>query len=217
MYLNKLIVAVLVSISSLSAQAHYIWLEPSNNEARMYFGEYGENVRESTGGRLDTIASPEAIVTNVGKPSIVTYARKENFLALNAKGDVPLLVQDIGMEVKDLRKNNIGIVKPMYYARFAVSEIEGASSLDLDIQPLGKGKIKVSLHGKPLEKAKLEIFAPNQWMQEFRTDSGGETSVTTPWPGLYVLHVVYVEPVNGKYKGADYEGIRHVSTLSFMK
>lgn len=217
MNLKKTIAGVLLSMVSLTVHAHYIWLEPSNNEAKLYFGEYGENLREKTGGRLDTIATPTATAIKAGLATAVSYVRKDNYLAIEAAGDIPLQVQDIGMEVKDLRKYNIGIVKPMYYARFAVKDIESPSTLDLDIQPLGGGKVKVSLHGKPLEKAKLEIFAPNQWMQEFNTDADGEVSITTPWPGLYVLHVVYVEAVAGKYQGADYEGIRHVSTLSFVK
>jgi len=203
---------------AFQAQAHFIWLEPAEGQARLYFGEYGDNLREKTGGRLDSIAAP-AIQTNYAdrKSAKVAYERKDNHIALKAPGNVPLIVQDTAMKVKDLRKNNIGIVKPMYYARFATNDVEAASSLDFDIQPLGNGKVKVNLHGAPLAKVKLEIFAPNQWMREYQTNELGEVSVDTPWPGLYVVHVVYVEPVKGEYQGDAYEAIRHVGTLSLIR
>lgn len=121
------------------------------------------------------------------------------------------------MKVKDLRKNNIGIVKPMYYTRFATADVEDASALALDIQPLGKGRVRVSLNGKPLAKAKLNVFAPNQWLREYETDAQGETTVETPWAGLYVLEVVHVEAEKGVYQGDVYEGIRHVGTLSLIR
>ncbi len=216
MKLVKFLVAAAAFAVVLPAQAHFIWVESALGEAHLYFGEYGDNLHEKTGGRLDTIATPE-IKTNDGQQAAVSYERKEDYLALKASANAALVVQDRGMQVKDLSKYNIGIVKPMHYARFAVKDAEAASSLDLDIQPLGGGKLRVNLHGKPLAKAKLEIFAPNQWMREYQTDEAGEATVQTPWPGLYVLHVVHVEAVKGECQGHAYEGVRHVSTLSLIK
>jgi hypothetical protein len=38
------------------AVAHYLWIEPdAARHARLYFGEYQENLREKSGGRLDII------------------------------------------------------------------------------------------------------------------------------------------------------------------
>jgi hypothetical protein len=217
--LIKIISSMSVMLAlSLPAQAHYIWLEPVDGQARLYFGEYGEGVREKTGGRLDTIAMPEAQTNPAdGKRSTLLVQRKADYLALQVAGLEPLIAQDVSMKVKDLTKYNIGIVKPMYYARFSTGGAEPASVLGLDIQPLGEGRVRVNLHGKPLAKAKLHIYAPNQWMQEFTTSDAGEVTVSTPWPGLYVLEVVYVESVKGEYQGDAYEGIRHVGTLSLIK
>lgn len=217
MRLLKQLIACCMLLVVLPANAHYIWLEPSAKQANMYFGEYAEDLREVTGGRLDSIAAPEASLLKAGKLVPVAYTRQANHLELAVAGNQPVVIQDVKMKVKDLRKYNIGIVKPMYYARFATAETEAASGLDFDIQPLAAGKVKVSLHGKPLAKAKLEIIAPNQWMQELETNEAGEVAVKTPWPGLYVVHVVYVEQAQGTYDGEAYEGIRHVGTLSFIK
>ena len=214
--MKKLMAVVLLSAlaAAMPAQAHYIWIEPVGEEAHLCFGEYENALREKSGGRLDAIAMPE--VKDASRVAVATE-RKADHLVLKAKAGQPLVAQEVSMKVKDLRKHNIGIVKPMYYARFAVSESEGASNLALDIQPVGAGKVRVSLHGKPLAKAKLNIFAPNQWLREYETDDKGEVVLDTPWPGLYVVEVAYVEPVKGEYQGDSYEGIRHVGTLSFVR
>src|SRR2546426_3804283 len=95
---------------SLPAQAHYIWLEPVDGQARIYFGEYGEGVREKTGGRLDTIAMPEAQTNPAdGKRVALAVQRKADHLSLQGAGLEPLIAQDIGMKVKDLTNYNIGI------------------------------------------------------------------------------------------------------------
>jgi len=214
--MKKLMMALFLSgmATAMPVKAHYLWIEPVGEEAHLCFGEYENALREKSGGRLDTIAMPEVADASRGA---VAVERKADYLAVKAKAGQSLTAQEVTMKVKDLRKNNIGIVKPMYYTRFAVSDMEGASTLALDIQPVGKGRVRASLHGKPLAKAKLNIFAPNQWLREYETDDKGEVAIDTPWPGLYVAEVVYVEPAKGEYQGDAYEGIRHVSTLSFVR
>lgn len=210
------IAALLLALAALPVQAHYLWLEPADGKARLCFGEYENALREKSGGRLDSIARPE-VQANDGTRAAVAVQRQADHFALAAAAGQPLLAQDTGMAVKDLRKNHLGIVKPMYYARFAAAEAEGASSLALDIRPLGNGRVRVSLHGQPLAKARLSVFAPNRWLREYETDASGEAAIETPWPGLYVLEVAHVEPVQGVYQDAAYEGVRHVGTLSFVR
>lgn len=210
------IAALLLALGVLPAQAHYLWLEPVGGEAHLCFGEYENALREKSGGRLDSIAMPE-VQTNDDRRVAVAVQRKADHLALAVPAAQPLIAQETSMAVKDLRQQHIGIVKPMYYTRLAVAEAEGASSLALDIQPLGQGRVRVSLHGQPLAKAKLNVFAPNRWLREYETDAAGEAGIDTPWPGLYVLEVVHVEPVKGDYQGTAYEGLRHVGTLSFVR
>lgn len=193
-------------------QAHYLWLEPVDGQMHLCFGEYENALREKSGGRLDTIAAPEA--SAAGKQ--VDLQRSDDHFSVLPAGVQPLVAQDLTMKVKDLRQHRMGIVKPMYYSRFAVAERENASNLDLDIQPMGAGKLRVSLHSKPLAKAKLSLYAPNRWMREYETDASGEIAIHTPWPGLYVAEVAFIEDGRGEYQGAAYEGIRHVSTLSFI-
>lgn len=211
------LVALIGILQPTTSYAHYLWIEPVDGSAHLCFGEYENTLREKTGGKLDNIAMPE-VQTNPadGKRMAVSIQRKPDHIALQGTTVQALIAQEITMKVKDLSKHHMGIVKPMYYSRFAASEAEQPSSLVLDIQPVAPGKIRVNFRGKPLAKTKVSLYAPNQWMREYDTNEAGEISIVTPWPGLYVAEVAYIEPVAGEYQGDKYEGIRHVGTLSIM-
>src|SRR5579862_756313 len=44
-----------------SASAHFLWLEPDEGGAKLYYGEFGENLREASPGLLDRLTPlPEA-------------------------------------------------------------------------------------------------------------------------------------------------------------
>lgn len=211
----NILVALVSALTALPASAHYLWLDQQNGQTKLYFGEYEGGLREKTGGRLDTIASPEA-KTNLTKLEI---QRKEDYLLLEAAKQQPVVNQpvvanELTMKVKDLRNSNIGIVKPMYYARIGADKNATTLPLGLDIQTIGDHKVRVSLDGKPLPKGKLHIYAPNQWGQELDLNDNGEVGFVTPWKGLYVLEVVHLQPTSGEYQGDAFEAIRHVSTLS---
>ena len=214
----NIIAALISSLTALPASAHFIWLEQADGQTKLYFGEYDSGLREKTGGRLDTIAAPEALASLTK----LEIQRKENYLLLAEAKHKPVVNQavvahELTMKVKDLRKNNIGVVKPMYYARIGDDKNAAALPVGLDIQSIDDHKVRVSLDGKPLPKGKLHIYAPNQWSQELDLNESGEVSFVSPWKGLYVLEVVHVQPTAGSYQGDAYEAIRHVSTLSIVQ
>ncbi|MDP3743771.1 MAG: DUF4198 domain-containing protein [Methylotenera sp.] len=207
---------LLALLQSLPVSAHFIWLEQADGQTKLYFGEYEGGLREKTGGRLDTIATPEAMTPD-NKALTVATKRADDFIVIEGANNQPVIAHEFGMKVKDLSKYYYGIVKPMYYARIGTGHAEAAISHALDIQPLGNNKVRVHLNGKPLAKAKLKVLAPNQWLQELDADGNGEATFSMPWAGLYVLEVVYLEPNKGTYQNEAYENIRHVSTLSVVK
>lgn len=203
-------------LQSLPASAHFIWLEQADGQTKLYFGEYEGGVREKTGGKLDTIATPEAMTLDK-KALQIAAKRAQNYIAIESASNQTVLAHELGMKVKDLTKYYYGIVKPMYYARIGTGNAEAATSHALDIQPLGANKVRVNLNGRPLAKAKLKVMAPNQWLQELDADDNGEATFTMPWAGLYVLEAIYLELSKGNYLGDAYDNIRHVSTLSVVK
>lgn len=208
--------AAMLLLSALPASAHFIWLEQADGQTKLYFGEYESGLREKTGGKLDNIASPEAMLT-ANSTAKLTMQRQANHIAVEGVKNQPVIAHELGMKVKDMTKYHFGIAKPMYYARIGNGAAENMSTHALDIQPLGDNKVRINLNGQPLAKAKLTVIAPNQWLQELDADDNGEAVFTMPWAGLYVLEVIYLEPKKGEYQGEAYENIRHVSTFSVIK
>lgn len=206
------------------ARAHYVWIESETaSEARLYFGEYNEGVREKAGGRLDERAALEVWLER-GKPShtrLPLTKRSDHFLATLDRGSGWLLARDVATEVKDYRKSGIGIVKPMFYARAAVANQApppARPSLELDLIPVAgeAGALQVYFGGQPLAGAKVLVYAPNLWMQELKSDERGRVVAKTPWPGRYVIDVVHMEAKPGEYEGHRYEAVRHRVTYSFV-
>lgn len=213
---HQLAVAIITLFAALPASAHFIWLEQADGQTKIYFGEYEGGLREKTGGKLDNIAAPEALLLN-SRPTLLALKRGADFISVDGANNQPVVAHELTMKVKDLTKNHFGIVKPMYYARIGSGKAESTSSHALDLQPLGDNKVRVNLNGKPLAKAKLTVMAPNKWVQEIDANEQGELTFETPWSGLYVLEVIYLEAIKGVYQGDAYENIRHVSTLSVNK
>lgn len=216
--MNKLnlFLAMLALSATLPASAHYLWLEQADGQTKLFFGEYENNLREKSGGRLDTIAAPEVKLLDAAVTKL-SLKRNADFIAVEGAEAQPVIASELSMKVKDLTKYSFGIVKPMYYARIGTGTVEPASGNALDIQPLGNNKVLIRLNGKPLANNKLVISAPNQWQQELNVNDKGEVTFITPWTGLYVMEVVYLESSKGSYQGETYENIRHVSTLSVIK
>ncbi|MEO6118282.1 MAG: hypothetical protein ABIP37_04345 [Methylotenera sp.] len=226
---KQLFAAVLLTLSA-NVGAHAIWIEPVAGATHVCFGEYDANLREKTGGTLDKITPDKIALLDASASNAaekISFTRQVDYLLLTNANlqnqpiqDQPitdkqsLILQVTKSKVRDSKDPKIGMVKPMQYARFATAEIEPASALALDIQPITKNTYRLNLNGKPLAKTKLMVTAPNQWQRELKTNDAGEVSFDKPWDGLYVIEASYVESIKGEFEGEKYDAIRHVSTLS---
>jgi hypothetical protein len=202
------------------ARAHYIWLESAPGEARVFFGEYDNALRETSPGRLDTITglALRALAANGTVAPLAPAKTAACFLAPLQSAPAALVAENLNLEVKDWRASGLGLVKPMFYARALVVGAPAPTRpvLPLDILPdaTKPGVFRVFLRGQALVKAKLLVHAPNTWSREEAPDADGRFVITTPWPGLYVLEVIHVETASGEFGGKSYEAIRHRATLS---
>lgn len=217
----RLVGSALLFVSSL-AQAHYLWLESGKETAKLFYGEIEEGVREKSPGKLDAIRSPQAsIVTGDAAALTASVVRMEDHFAISLpRSAFGVLVRDEVAEVRDLSAYNLGVAKTNYYARLQQASIAAGSegpSLPLDIAPQGKNQFIVLYNGKPLTKAKLQVIAPNTWVQEHTTDREGKVAINTPWRGRYVLHVLHVDPAPGDFEGKPYQFLRNHFTYSFVE
>ncbi len=222
MHAIALSIGIALLASALPASAHYLWIErQGDGRARLYFGEYQDNEREKSGGRLDEIRSPRAwFVDRRGQRHELQAAKLADHFDLGrASAPAAVLAEDSGYEVKDWTRLGFGVVKPLFYARYAARgpASAGAPQLTLDIVPLDARHLRVTFRGSPLAKAKLTVYAPNGWAQERRTDEAGEANIATPWPGQYVVEVIHLERRPGEFEGKSYENLRHRATLSILK
>lgn len=222
MHAFALSIGITLLAMALPASAHYIWIErQGDGRARLYFGEYQDNEREKAGGRLDEIRDPRAwFLDRHGQRHELQAAKLADHFDLGpVRAPAAVFAEESGYEVRDWTRLGFGVVKPLFYARYAARGPASAREpqLTLDIVPLDAQRLRVTFRGSPLAKAKLTVYAPNGWAQERRTDEAGETNIATPWPGQYVVEVIHLERRPGEFEGKSYENLRHRMTLSVLK
>ncbi len=237
---------------AMPAEAHFAWIEteataPSSagQSLHLYFGEYSEFLREEQGGRLDTM---DGIAMRLHHPkqgaSVIPLTKEVNRFSGNLARCLPgrndVVAEQREAPVQDLRAHDLGVVKPMYYARTSficleegrVSEQDKVPPvpLDLDVLPLSRGMnlatgrvthapggeivVKAVFKGQALPAALVLVHAPIGWDKELHSGADGIATFTPLWPGRYVIELVHVEKTGGEFKGKPYEAIRHRSTLA---
>lgn len=199
------------------AQAHYLWLESGKAGASLYYGEVDAQLKEKSPGKLDRIAAPQAFTADKAAP--LELHRNANHLAIASGKSVTVLALEESVAVADLSKSNLGMAKSNYYARLGLPLAAGATSpLALDITQGGKPNSFILLYrGQPLKNAKLEVIAPNTWMQEHKTDAQGAVEINTPWRGQYVVHVLHIDRTAGEFSGQQYDNLRNHLTYTFTR
>lgn len=201
------------------AHAHAIWVEKtSDGKPSVCYGEYGEGLREGSGGKLDQIAHLEAWSTDATGARVPLAAVKgeDRFSLESASSGVA--AQELGMPVKDMTKYKIGVAKTYLYARYGTWDAGQAKpEMRLDAVPSGTDKVTVYFDGQPLAGEKTAWTAPNGWMKEIKTGEDGALSLEKPWPGLYVLEVTRTLEKPGEFEGQPYQVERHRLSYSVEK
>lgn len=220
----KTIIGVTLGTLSVAgtAHAHYLWIEPGGTGARLYYGEADAPLKEKSPGKLDNIKAPQAFVSDTvtGKPTAVAVSRTAGHFAIASnKGAPTILAIEESLEVRDLTKHGLGFAKSNYYARHGQPGADNgsATALVLDVQGRGQNALTVLYRGQPLKDAKLEVIAPNTWVQEHKTDAQGSVVINTPWRGPYVVHVLHVDKTPGEFAGTKYESLRNHFTYTFSR
>jgi uncharacterized GH25 family protein len=207
-----------------AAHAHQVWLEQDSAGARLYFGEFGENLREVSPGFLDkltllraTLLSPKGERAVEGKK-----ARDGVTLAGRAAAGESVIVADLAyplLENKDGTKTLETAWTPA--ARYVPELGPQAPKLTLDVVPTNAtGEFLVVYRGAPLPKAEVSLVAVSGWSLAGTTDDQGKVSFRLPWKGTYALLVRHKDPTPGKRQnaqGADeaYDAASFATTLTF--
>ena len=209
---SRFFLAALLSFGLVGpAAAHTIWVEREGDGARIYFGEFDENLREGSPGLLDRL-KPEAKVA--GSDKALKLEKQATFFAVAgplAKDD-SIVAENVA--VTERRGDKPTKVLNRLGARSVADFKEQAPANTLDIVPAGKpGQFKVFYQGKPLAKAKAELIAESGWKREFKTDEQGLFEAMLPWRGGYVIEVQHTDATPGKLGEEAYDSVRCASTI----
>lgn len=220
------VILLCFSLFAPSAHAHSLWMEKdSSGTVGVCFGEYGEGLREKTGGKLDNINVEAWTIGADGKKIPATVKRAEDRIVIeNAQGNA--IAQDVNRpirvrkpeEMKNGGEYSGGTNRSFLYTRFAENTSAAQKpEMKLDVVPAAQDSIQVYFDGKPLGEAKVSVIAPNGWIKEFKADSQGVVKLEMPWRGLYVIDVTQMVDKPGEFQGQAYEAERHHAAFSTQK
>lgn len=223
-FFNKAILGAVLAggllLAAGGAQAHYLWLEADAAGARVYYGEAEAGLREKSPGKLDNMGLPRAFAPEGGgRAAALAVSRTAGHFAVTGGGKAAaLLAAEESAGVRDLSKSGLGLAKSNYYARYGQPRGDAAeAALALDVAGNEPNRLTVLYRGQPLKGAKVEVIAPNTWVQEHKTDAEGRVTINAPWRGHYVVHVLHVDPTPGEFEGKRYDALRNHFTYSFVK
>ena len=215
----RIVTAALLWLSFTgAASAHALWLEPDAAGYQLYFGEFGENLREGSPGLLDRFEPAPAAKAFGGAGDAPLKAEKKptSFQFTGAADGTTSVVAEQARVTE--RKQNDKTVRTLgrLSARYVADFSERKPIIPLDIVPTGTpGSFKVFYDGKPLPKAKVEVVTEFGWTKELKTDDAGAFEVALPWKGTYAVEVSLVDNTPGTHGAAPYDGMRFVTTLTF--
>jgi hypothetical protein len=220
--LSLVTLAFLLTLAT-AAQAHYIWIEqPAAGQAAVIrFGEFGENLRETSPGLLDNFGKPTAtLITDKGEQAAEAVKSATGFmLPFRAGQGQAIVAQDAAFPLRKFKMDGKDVTSWFHPgARFVTALAAQPPKLTLDVVPVGRpGAFKVFFKGQPLPKAKVTVIVQSGWTKEARTDEQGQVSFGLPWKGSYVLEVGHIDRTPGERTGAGgperYDGINYVTTL----
>lgn len=211
--------AALVWLSfATAASAHALWLELEATGFQLQYGEFGENLRESSPGLLDRIDPPPAARAYAasGDQALKVEKRATSFQIMGAPTSVNSIVAEQARVTE--RKQGEKVMRSLgrLAARYVTDFAERNPVISLDIVPGGKpGAFRVFYDGKPLPKAKAEVATEFGWKRELTTDDSGTIELALPWKGTYMIEVALLDGTPGVHGNEAYDTMRFVTTLTF--
>jgi len=206
-----------------AANAHQIWLEQDGKTASIYFGEFGENLREASPGLLDKFVAPSATLVGATADADrkLTLNKTAGAFALSgraAEGQT-IVAEEANYPILE-HKAGENVVRTLWTpaARLVNGSAAQQPRLTLDIVPTGNaGEFQISYQGKPLAKTKVGAVAQSGWAKEAYSNEHGLVTFAMPWKGTYVLEVHHNDKTGGERAGKAYNVASYVTTLSLVQ
>ncbi|MET0222519.1 MAG: cobalt ABC transporter substrate-binding protein [Tardiphaga sp.] len=222
----KLLITALAVLGVVtSAQAHQIWLEqPDGQNAVIRFGEFGENLRETSPGLLDKFAKPAATLISAKgeQKSDATKTANGFTLPFKASAGDGIVAEDASYPLYNWKQQGKDTTNWFYpAARLITGFAAQQPKLVLDLVPTGQdGQFKLYFKDQPKAKTKVTMVTESSWSKEAHTDEQGLVSFDMPWKGTYVAEVSFNDRSAGERAGANgaekYDAVSYSTTLSYV-
>lgn len=213
------LLATVLLAAAAGAQAHQIWIEQDAAGARLYLGEFGDNLRETSPGMLDKFTQTSAkLLTAKGEQAVALDKQASGFvIKTRAIAGESIVGQELGFPSWE-RKQGDKIERHVWVpaARWVGDFAARAPLLTLDLVPTGQpGQFQVFYKGQPLPEAKVEVVAASGWSREVHADKSGLISVGLPWKSAYALEAKHTDKGGVERAGQKFDVGVYVTTLSF--
>lgn len=216
----RFMIAALLWLSLVgTASAHALWIEPEGEGYQLYFGEFGDNLREGSPGLLDRfepLPGAKAFGASGADTALKVEKKATSFQLGGAPAGTGSVVAEQARVTERKQGDKVTRTLGRLSARYVDDFAERKPLVPLDIVPTGKpGTFKVFYDGKPLPKAKVEVVADFGWGRELKTDDNGAFDVDLPWKGTYMVEVTAMDSTPGTHGTEAYDSMRFVTTLTF--
>ncbi len=214
------VAAVAASVFAVQpASAHHLWIEADDGGAKIFFGEFGENLREASPGTLDKMEPKARLVTPAGERPLDIRKTADGFAVPGKPGAGDSIVAEDTRYPVYVGTRDGKTTRSIYWpaARLVGDRTPRAGVLDLDVVPVAGDKFQVIFKGKPLPKAKVEVITPSGWGREAHTGEDGSFAVALPWRGVYVFEVHHNDRTPGKRGDDAYDVMNYVTSLTVVQ
>jgi uncharacterized GH25 family protein len=207
-----------------AAHAHQVWLEQDAAGAKLYFGEFGDNLHEVSPGYLDKLTRLSAtVISSKGERALESKKDRDAITISGRAGKGESVVAFDPSYPLIENKDGTQTVRTAWTpaARYVPQLGPRAPRLALDVVPTNaSGEFQVVYRGAPLPRAEVSLVAVSGWSLSGTTDDKGKVSFRLPWKGTYALLVRHKDATPGKRKnaqGADeaYDVASFATTLTF--
>lgn len=222
----RILATTALSLLASAGQAHHVWLEQDAQGAKLYFGEFGGNLREASPGLLDRFIKPVAHrVTAAGAQPLEIRKTADGFaLGGRAAAGESIVAEETAWPVGE-RKDGDKTIRSLYApaARLVTTLAAQPPQLTLDLVPTGRQdaqgvQFQAFYKGQPLAKAKVEVITPAGWSRAETTDAQGHIAVQLPWSGTYVLEMSHRDATPGqRADGESWDRASYVTSLTVMQ
>lgn len=191
--------AMMTFALSQAVHADYLWLQRDGDAMVARIGEL-ERPRPSLPALLDA----KALVAGGGSQAVQTEADRYTFAATPTDARISAMLPSGERTLT------------IHQARFGRTETHAVNDLELVPTEPGGNTFKLIWKGTTVSASQVNVDTSEGWHRVLRPAKDGTVTLTTPFPGLYVLEVsARINDGSVSLGGKKYDDVRHTATLSF--